>query len=119
MDSGKKTSSPIISTPALSSPTKARSKRLCDLRTFEVERQGKFKPNVFLLADYGYDSYSTTIETRRDLIEKNPDLVQRFVNASIIGWYIISTATTPRRMRASGATIPILPTINSPIRSRS
>lgn len=54
---------------------------------FEVERQGKFKPNVFLLADYGYDSYSTTIETRRDLIEKNPDLVQRFVNASIIGWY--------------------------------
>jgi NitT/TauT family transport system substrate-binding protein len=54
---------------------------------YEVERQGKFKPNVFLLADYGYDSYSTTIEVRRDLIEKNPDLVQRFVNASIIGWY--------------------------------
>jgi hypothetical protein len=27
------------------------------------------------------------IETRRDLVEKNPDLVQRFVNASIIGWY--------------------------------
>jgi NitT/TauT family transport system substrate-binding protein len=54
---------------------------------FEVERQGKFKPNVFLIADYGYDSYSTTIETTRGLIDKNPDLVQRFVNASIIGWY--------------------------------
>jgi hypothetical protein len=27
------------------------------------------------------------IETRRDLIDKKPDLVQRFVNASIIGWY--------------------------------
>jgi NitT/TauT family transport system substrate-binding protein len=54
---------------------------------FEIERQGKFKPNVFLIADYGYQSYSTTIETRRDLIAKNPDLVQRFVNASIIGWY--------------------------------
>ncbi len=54
---------------------------------YEVERQGKFKPNVFLVADYGYDSYSTTIETRRDLIEKNPDLVQRFVDASVIGWY--------------------------------
>lgn len=53
---------------------------------YEVERQGGFKPNVFLLADYGYDSYSTTIETRRDLIENNPDLVQRFVDASIIGW---------------------------------
>ncbi|QBR71240.1 nitrate ABC transporter substrate-binding protein [Beijerinckiaceae bacterium] len=54
---------------------------------FAIERQGKFKPNVFLAADYGYDSYSTTIETRRDLIENNPDLVQRFVDASIIGWY--------------------------------
>ncbi len=54
---------------------------------FEIEQQGKFKPNVFLIADYGYQSYSTTIETRRDLIAKNPDLVQRFVNASIIGWY--------------------------------
>jgi NitT/TauT family transport system substrate-binding protein len=54
---------------------------------FEVERQGEFKPNVFLIADYGYDSYSTTIETTRGLIDKNPDLIQRFVNASIIGWY--------------------------------
>jgi NitT/TauT family transport system substrate-binding protein len=53
---------------------------------FEVARQGGFTPNVFLLADYGYDSYSTLIETRRDLIEKNPGLVQRFVDASIIGW---------------------------------
>ncbi len=54
---------------------------------FEVERQGKFKPNVFLIADDGYDSYSTTIETARELIDKKPDLVQRFVDASIIGWY--------------------------------
>lgn len=54
---------------------------------FEIERQGGFKPNVFLLADYGYESYSTLIETRRDLIEKNPGLVQRFVDASILGWY--------------------------------
>jgi NitT/TauT family transport system substrate-binding protein len=54
---------------------------------FEIERQGGFKPNVFLIADYGYDSYSTTIETTRALIENNPDLVQRFVDASIIGWY--------------------------------
>jgi NitT/TauT family transport system substrate-binding protein len=27
------------------------------------------------------------IETRRDLVEKRPDLVQRFVDASAIGWY--------------------------------
>ena len=54
---------------------------------YEVEKQGGFKPNVFLVADYGYDSYSTTIETRADTIAKKSDLVQRFVDASAIGWY--------------------------------
>lgn len=54
---------------------------------FAVERQGGFKPVVFLLADRGFDAYSTLIETRRDLMEKRPDLVQRFVDASAIGWY--------------------------------
>ena len=54
---------------------------------YEIEKQAGFKPNVFLLADHGYDSYSTTIEARRDMVEKSPDLVQRFVDASAIGWY--------------------------------
>lgn len=54
---------------------------------FVVEKQGGFKPKIFLLADQGFDTYSTTIETRLELIEKKPDLVQRFVDASIVGWY--------------------------------
>src|SRR5208282_5184996 len=54
---------------------------------FEIERQGGFKPNVFLLSDYGYSTYSTLIETRRDFMETHPDVVQRFVDASAIGWY--------------------------------
>ena len=54
---------------------------------FAVETQGKFKPKIFLLADQGFSTYSTLIETRRDLVEKKPDLVQRFVDASAIGWY--------------------------------
>ena len=54
---------------------------------YEIEKQGGFKPNIFLLSDYGYSTYSTLIETRRDIVEKNPDLVQRFVDASAIGWY--------------------------------
>jgi NitT/TauT family transport system substrate-binding protein len=41
---------------------------------------------VFLLSDVGYDGYSTTIDVRADRIAANPDLVQRFVDASIIGW---------------------------------
>ncbi len=54
---------------------------------YAIEKQAGFKPKVFLLADYGFNTYSTLIETRRDLVEKKPDLVQRFVDASIIGWY--------------------------------
>jgi NitT/TauT family transport system substrate-binding protein len=54
---------------------------------FAVEREGKFKPKIFLLADQGFSDYSTLIETRRELVEKKPDLVQRFVDASIVGWY--------------------------------
>src|SRR6185312_10606110 len=54
---------------------------------FAIEKTAGFKPGVLLLADYGFNAYSTMIETRRDLIDKNPDLVQRFVDASIIGWY--------------------------------
>jgi NitT/TauT family transport system substrate-binding protein len=54
---------------------------------FAVEREGHFKPNIFLLADHGYGTYATTIETRADLVAKHPDIVQRFVDASAIGWY--------------------------------
>jgi NitT/TauT family transport system substrate-binding protein len=54
---------------------------------YAVEKMGHFKPNIFLLADLGYSTYSTTIETRADLVAKKPDLVQRFVDASAIGWY--------------------------------
>lgn len=54
---------------------------------FAVEKQAGFKPTVILLADAGFNPYSTMIETRRDLVENKQDLVQRFVDASIIGWY--------------------------------
>jgi NitT/TauT family transport system substrate-binding protein len=54
---------------------------------FAVEREGHFKPNIFLFADYGYKTYATTVETRADLIASKPDVVQRFVDASTIGWY--------------------------------
>ncbi|MFL6825038.1 MAG: ABC transporter substrate-binding protein [Bradyrhizobium sp.] len=54
---------------------------------FAIEKAAKFKPGVILLADYGFNTYSTLIETRRELIGNKPDLVQRFVDASIIGWY--------------------------------
>ena len=48
---------------------------------------GLADPNIFLLADFGFDTYSTTIEARIETVQKNPDLVQRFVDATAIGWY--------------------------------
>ncbi|MDH4392793.1 MAG: ABC transporter substrate-binding protein [Aquabacterium sp.] len=51
-----------------------------------VENQAKFKPVVHLLADHGFSTYSTVIEARTDTVKNKPDLVQRFVDASAIGW---------------------------------
>lgn len=51
-----------------------------------VENQGKFKPVVHLLADHGFSTYSTLIEATRETVERKPQMVQRFVDASIIGW---------------------------------
>jgi NitT/TauT family transport system substrate-binding protein len=50
-------------------------------------RQAGGDPQVFLLADSGYASYGSVIETSAKLIHDNPGLVRRFVDASIEGWY--------------------------------
>lgn len=52
-----------------------------------VKEKGGFAPVMHLLADHGFSTYATLIETRKDLIQSNPKLVQRFVEASIIGYY--------------------------------
>lgn len=54
---------------------------------FAVQKEGGFMPNQFLLADYGWDTYSTTIETMQDTIDKRPEVVQCFVDGSAKGWY--------------------------------
>jgi NitT/TauT family transport system substrate-binding protein len=54
---------------------------------YAIEKMGKFKPNIFLFADLGFSTYATTVETRPEIVAKKPDLVQRFVDASTIGWY--------------------------------
>jgi NitT/TauT family transport system substrate-binding protein len=51
-----------------------------------VKNQAGFDPVVHLLADHGFSTYSTVIEARTDTVQKQPQLVQRFVDASIIGW---------------------------------
>jgi len=54
---------------------------------FAVQQAAGWAPKVFLFADAGYSDYSTTIETLQATVDQKPDVVQRFVDASIIGWY--------------------------------
>ncbi len=70
--------------PFLADPA-AIQQGLLSSEPFQIERAGK-KPVVMLLADAGYASYSSVIMTSRERVEKQPDLVQRFVDASIAGW---------------------------------
>ena len=52
-----------------------------------IRSRGGFEPVVLLLADHGYDPYSTIIQTTSKLVEERPETVQRFINATIEGWY--------------------------------
>jgi NitT/TauT family transport system substrate-binding protein len=53
---------------------------------FTVEQEGKFKPQVFLLADNGYPGYANMVLVPQKWIDKNPKAVQAFVNATRAGW---------------------------------
>lgn len=52
---------------------------------FQIERIG-IKPVVMLLSDSGYTSYASLIVTSRKMVEQKPDVVRRFVDATIQGW---------------------------------
>ena len=53
---------------------------------YAIEQEAHFKPVVLLLADAGFRGYGSLITTSNKLIDSNPDLVQRFLDATIEGW---------------------------------
>ena len=54
---------------------------------FAVEQETGEKYDVWLIADAGYNAYSTTIDTMAQTVADRPDVVQCFVDGSAIGWY--------------------------------
>ena len=54
---------------------------------FAIEQAGGFKPVVLMVADSGFSGYASLIATSDKNIAEHPDLVQRFIDASIEGWY--------------------------------
>ncbi len=52
---------------------------------FAASSQGA-KVKFFLFADHGFPPYGSTIVTTRKMVQEKPDVVQRFVKASLEGW---------------------------------
>jgi NitT/TauT family transport system substrate-binding protein len=53
---------------------------------FAVEKEGGFKPDVWVLADNGYTAYSTTIVAMKETVDTRPEVVKCFVEGSAKGW---------------------------------
>ncbi len=53
---------------------------------YAIEKEAKFKPNVFLLSDHGWPPYSTTIVCLEKTVKERPKAVAAFVKASMEGW---------------------------------
>lgn len=53
---------------------------------FSIKQAAGFDPVVLLIADAGFSGYASLIATSDKNISERPDLVQRFVDASIEGW---------------------------------
>ena len=53
---------------------------------FAIMKEGGFEPNVFLLADYGFETYSTLIDAMANTVKDRPETVKCFVEGSILGW---------------------------------
>jgi NitT/TauT family transport system substrate-binding protein len=53
---------------------------------FAIRNEAGWMPDIWLLADHGFRTYSTTIEVMRDTLEKRPEAVKCFVEGSIKGW---------------------------------
>jgi NitT/TauT family transport system substrate-binding protein len=54
---------------------------------YAIQKEAGFMPNVFLIADAGYSTYATTVEVMQATIDTKPEVVECFVNGSILGWY--------------------------------
>src|SRR5665213_655369 len=53
---------------------------------YTIEKEGHFKPQVFLLADNGYPGYANMVLVSQKWIDANPNAVQAFVDATCDGW---------------------------------
>ncbi len=66
---------------------------------YAVETEGHLEPNIFLLADHGYSTYATTIETRTDMVPNIPTSCSGSSTLPRSAGITTSMATIRRRTR--------------------
>ena len=52
-----------------------------------IQKESGIVPKVLMVADAGYLGYANIVTTSRKLVDTRPELVQRFIDASMEGWY--------------------------------
>jgi NitT/TauT family transport system substrate-binding protein len=73
-------------TPFFTDPTDVQEAYVTS-EPYLVQQQTGKKPVVMMISDAGFDGYASLVATSEKLVTSDPDLVQRFVDASILGWY--------------------------------
>lgn len=53
---------------------------------FAIQKEGKLKPSVFMLADEGWPPYATAVVCMDKTLKERPKAVAAFVKASMEGW---------------------------------
>ncbi len=53
---------------------------------YQIKQAAGFEPVVNLLADNGYDGYSTVILAQSRIVQQKPEVLRAFIEASIEGW---------------------------------
>jgi len=73
-------------TPFFTDPTDVQEAYVTS-EPYLVQQQTGKKPVVMMISDAGFDGYASLVATSEKLVTTDPDLVKRFVDASIAGWY--------------------------------
>ncbi len=73
-------------TPFFTNPHDIQEAYVTDEPYLVHKQTGKW-PVVLMLSDSGFDGYASLIATSDELVKTDPGLVQRFIDASTLGWY--------------------------------
>ena len=85
-DASKRTPYTYNSAPFIAAP-KSVQQGYVTSEPFAIAKEAGFEPNLFLIADQGFSTYSTTIEVMQDTLDERPEVVQCFVDGTAKGWY--------------------------------